>query len=247
MNIAFHTAASGMHAFQKGLDQTSHNLANINTNGYKPVTSRFESLVSQAMDVNQETTYLKGHGSKLASEVRHFQQGILIDTGSSLDFAIAGEGFFGIEQPNGKVAYTRNGSFALSLDGDRVYLTTHGGEKVLNKNRQSIEVPRNTETKELDLGQLNEHLGIFLADHPEGLALGEHGYWLESIGSGKMHPTSLEDKEGNYDLRQGVLEGSGVDMAREMMSMMVLQRGYQLNAKVVQTADQIEEISNSLR
>lgn len=247
MNIAFHTAASGMQAFQKGLDLTSHNLANINTNGYKPVANRFASLMSQAMDVNQETPYLKGHGAKLAAEVRHFQQGMLTDTGSALDFAIAGAGFFGIDQPEGGIAFTRNGNFSLGLQGDQVFLTTTEGARILNKDRQPIEVPRNADTKELDLAQLNEDIGIFLVDHPEGLILGDQGYWQESKNSGQIRGTNLKDREEAYDLRNGMVEGSAVDMASEMISMMVLQRAYQLNAKLVQAADQIEEMSNSLR
>ena len=118
------TAASGMKAQQTSLDIISNNLSNINTTGYKKETAEFRSLLYQ--NIQKQTTDTNGQekpigaqvglGVKVAAVGTTFKQGNFATTDGAFDFAINGKGFFMIEQPDGSIAYTRNGNFQLSVN-----------------------------------------------------------------------------------------------------------------------------------
>ena len=130
---AMHTAASGMEAQQLNIDTIAHNLANINTSGFKARKAEFQDLLYQNMRQagasNTATTEIPvglqvGLGTKPVATEIIFTQGDFVSTGSPTDLVIQGQGFFQIRQTNGQTAYTRNGNFHLNRDGNIV--TTEG-------------------------------------------------------------------------------------------------------------------------
>ena len=125
MNISYYTAVSAMNAFQKDLDVTSNNMANISTNGYKSMRSSFNDLLYTQMDMRPQAQV--GHGVRNDGPGTTFQQGIFRKTDRELDFAISGNAFFAIQtsEDEEEPAYTRDGAFQISSTDDGNYLTTH--------------------------------------------------------------------------------------------------------------------------
>lgn len=247
MNIAFYTAVSGMAAYQQDLDKVAHNIANVNTNGFKPSKSNFENLLYTQVNVNQPGDNLVGHGVKVASQQVDMRDGTLLNTGRELDFAITGSGFFCIDGGNNVREYTRNGSFAIGSKGSKSYLVTEDGSYVLDKSKRKIELKPLPDSNLLDLSNLREKIGVFAVENPSGLQMGSNGRFLESESTGKIKGTNISTKNVTYDLLNGFVELSGTDLSNEMIQMIQSQRAYQLNARVVQTADTIEEVINNLR
>ncbi len=167
---------------------------------------------------------------------------------SSLDFALVGEGLFAIESADGERRYTRDGSFAISLEGGNSYLTDGLGNYVLDGNGARIVVPTEENSLQLDTTALREVIGVYNFTNPYGLSpAGDNGYH-ETIKSGVPTGGSLDSSGiGMNDLIQGALEYSTVDMADQMVEIMNTQRGFSLTSKIVQAADQMEEIVNTLR
>ncbi|MGL4666684.1 MAG: flagellar hook-basal body complex protein, partial [Saezia sp.] len=137
MSIAFYTAASGMNAFQRKLDVTAHNIANVQTNGYKTRRAAFDNLIRTQINTNVEGNHLVGHGVKQEYIDTLMKQSSLDQTGYALDFAIVGEGFFAVDY-RGETMYTRNGAFDLSVDGNLATLITNDGGYVLDRNGNRI-------------------------------------------------------------------------------------------------------------
>jgi len=243
MNTIFNTGVSGMIANQKKLDKTAHNIANVNTVGYKPEKAVFDSLVYTNMDVNAGNGEMAGHGVRQSQNRISFRQGTLTATGNPLDFAIAGEGFFAVEK-DGAVEYTRKGSFSMSLENYRTYLVTEDGARVLDRYGRYVTVDLNYETGLPDYEQVKDSIGIFNFDNPYALDRAGSGRWLASAASGAAAPVYFSDAA---DIRSGYLEASAVDIGEEMVGLIEAQRAFQLSARIVQTADEIEQIVNNLR
>ena len=139
---ALYTAATGMNAQQANIDNVAHNLANVNTTGFKKSRVEFEDLVYQQIKAPGSPTSQEaeapvgleaGLGSRAVATARNFQTGNLKATNNPLDLAIEGQGFFQLSLPGGETGYTRNGSFTRRADG---LLTTAEGEPVLGENGQ---------------------------------------------------------------------------------------------------------------
>ena len=242
MNIGFYTAVSGMQAYQRDMDVIAHNMANISTIGYKPSVSSFQDLLYTQLDTNVEGDFALGHGVKVHSTDLIMNQSGLNRTDILTDFAIVGQGFFQIDRGGAATEYTKNGAFTIGMNGEVPYLVTTDGGYVLDQDGERIELPYVEDSNIPDIEKIEERIGTFTFTNPYGLNQIAGSSFLPTTTSGEPVAT----KEG-LDLVQGALEFSGSEISNEMVKVMQTQKAFQLNAKMVQTADQIEEMVNSLR
>lgn len=250
MNIAFYTGASGLRAYQNGVNVIAHNIANVDTPGFKYTNSAYRDLIYSNMDTNinreldEDNKQKVGHGVKFLGQDMIFNQGNLQASEHQLDFAIAGECLFQIER-EGSIEYTRNGQFDISVEGDRNYLVTSDGAYVLDKNGNHIEIPYDEQTGKILTGEIIEQFGLYEFDNPYGLYRTNQETFLVSNISGEPKQVSLDGPRNR--VYAGAYERSNVNIAKEMSDLIVTQKSYQFSSKVVQTADEIEEIVNNLR
>ena len=242
MKTAFHAGVSGLVAFQQMMDTIGYNIANVNTVGFKQQTTSFNDLLYVHMNTKSAPELLKGVGTRAAYTQLHADQGAFLNTGNRLDFAINGDGFFMVEN-EGRREYTRNGAFNIGLRSRRAYLTTADGAYVLDMRGRRIELREDPATKQYDLDTLQEQVGIFRFVNPHALSPLSSTRYLENEESGR----GTRDSRNACDLLQGFLEQSGTNLSDEMAAMIRAQRAYQVSARVVTTADQIEELVNTLR
>jgi flagellar basal-body rod protein FlgG len=259
---SLYTAATGMDAQQTQMDTIANNLANANTTGFKKTRANFEDLLSETVRSPGEANpqgggapsipLQVGLGVRTASTTRSFSIGDPISTGNPMDLAIGGTGFFKVMRANGEVAYTRAGNFNLDAEGR---LVAGGGELV----EPSITVPKTatsftvaadgTVTATLPNQVAPQNLGrIELATfvNPAGLTASGGNLFNETSASGS--PTLCNPGEqGTGQIMQGTLETSNVKAVEEMVAMISTQRSYELNSKVIQTADQILQKLTTLR
>lgn len=246
------TAAAGMNSTQEYFDTISNNLANVNTVGYRQVRAEFEDLLyahsklagTPATDETVRPLDVSvGHGSRLAATMRLFNQGILKASDSPTDLAISGEGFFRVQMPNGSFAYTRNGTF--KIDSNNQIVTSQGfrlnPEIILpeNTNLEDLAVDKNgrvsikKDSDIIDVGQID----LFRFVNPAGLqAMGENVFQATEA-SGEALQGSPGGGTGMGVLYQRFLEYSNVNMAEEMVNMIVANRAYEFNSRAVQTSD----------
>ena len=260
---SLYTAASGMIGQQQNIDTIANNLANINTTGFKRNRTEFEDLLYQnqlhAITPATEETLIPvgvqiGHGTRLASTVKLFEQGSLQQTGVETDLAIEGEGFFRVQQFDGTFAYTRNGSFNLDSNGE---LVTAQGYRLL----PGVVLPDDFVRNSLAVSQGGE-VSVRIGDEPDPLVIGQLQLYrfvnpggLDAIGENLFgeSPASgaaIGDRpslRGNGIVLQGFVERSNVQAITELVNMIVAQRAYELNSRAVQTTDTMLGIANSLK
>jgi flagellar basal-body rod protein FlgG len=227
----FYAAKSGVKAFQTGLDVTANNIANANTQGYKAQTASFTDLMYTNA---QGAEFLVGNGARLAATSLAAEQGGLSPDGES-SVAIQGEGFFAIENAQGDTVYTRSGGFALSSEGNEIYLVQPDGGYVLDANSQRIKV------LDGDMRAAFHQAGLFTFPNPDALAALGDSQYMETNASGQ----AVQDKASQ--LEESAFELSNVDLVSEMTRMMINQRGVQFNLRMLQTADELEQTVNNLR
>lgn len=258
---SLYTAASGMEAQELKMDTISNNLANASTTGFKKNRAEFEDVLSETLRPagapdargNAPPSPLQvGLGVKAAGTQRTFRQGDMIGTQNPLDVAIEGVGFFRVQRANGDQAFTRAGNFRVDALGR---LATAQGELVTpeitvppdatafdisNDGKVTARVPGRDAPQEL--GQLE----LTLFTNPAGLqALGQN---LFSATPASGAPTPVRPGElGAGRLSQGYLEGSNVKAVEEMVELISTQRAYELNSRVIQTADQMLQKLTSMR
>ena len=185
---------------------------------------------------NTKTSDIKIIGTGIDAEQSNLREGQ-----STLDLAIIGNGWFCVENGE-KRLYTRDGSFGISLDGEQAYLVNQSGYFVLDANGERIST-RVRQGASIDNDELTQRVGVFGFDYPEALTPVSGNLYSENELTGE----AIVLTEGQYELAQGYLEQSGVSMADEMVNLIAAQRAYQLSARVVQTADELEQTINSLR
>lgn len=248
MNIAFYVGRSGIMAHSNSLNISAQNVTNVNSIGYKATTADFRELVYNEMDQNinkelaEEKKILNGHGMKIQNDSLQFSQGTLSTTEYDLDFAIAsGNSLFAVDR-NGEIQYTRNGAFDASVEDDGVYLVTSDGAYVLDRQEQRIRIPQD-ENGQLDIDGLHETIGVFSFDNPFGLQRVDGQSFVTTDTSGEARIATDEE----YELIQGAVERSNTNLAKEMSDIIVTQKAYAFSSKVVQVADEIEDIVNNLR
>jgi len=258
MKTAFHTGVSGLVAYQHMLDTIGNNIANINTVGFKRQSVSFEDLLYVRMNTKSAPDLLKGVGTKAAYTQLHADQGRVTYTGDGLDFTIAGDGFFQVDH-DGRREFTRDGEFSIGLRSRRPYLTTSDGAYVLSMQGRRIELKEEFEeryvitdgqisteqvpTGRYDLSELLSEIGIFRFVNPHALEPVSSTRYTATEASG----AAARDNRGVCELVQGYREQSNTVLSDEMEAMIRAQRAYQASARVVSTADQLEEIVNSLR
>ena len=247
MNMAFYIGRSGIMAHSNDLNISAQNVTNANTNGYKATNGVFRELVYNTLDQNfnkalaDEKKILNGHGTKVQADALQFSQGDLQMTDFDLDFALEGDGLFAVER-NGQIQYTRDGAFDVSIENGGNYLVTTDGGYVLDQNGNRILIPKD-ENNKLDIEGLTAKIGVFSFTNPYGLQRIDGQRFLPSETSGEPQNAATD----TYKLVQGAIERSNTNLAKEMSDVIVTQKAYAFSAKVVQTADEIEDIVNNLR
>jgi flagellar basal-body rod protein FlgG len=250
---SLHVAATGMVAQETQLDTIANNLANANTTGYKKQTAEFEDLlyqnvrspVMQADGTSSATGTQVGTGSRVVATTRSFSQGTINQTGNTFDVAIEGQGFIGVMQPSGDVAYSRAGSLQVDSQGR---LSTADGLPVeppitIPADATSVTIAADGTVSAVtaaskgapaSLGQLQ----LTNFQNPNGLTAIGHNLFTQTTSSGEPQ-TGAAGIDGRGTFMQGALEGSNVDVVTEMISMISAQRGYEMNSKVIQAADEM--------
>lgn len=244
MNSAFYTGVSGMIAFQEHMNTTAHNIANSGTTGYKSSRSSFSDLLYTQMDVKTDGEKMAGHGVKNGGPDLIMGQSSLRMTDQPLDFAIVGDGYFALDDGSGVRKYTRNGNFSVSSEGKNNYLVSRmDGSYVLDGRGRKITVTKG-DKGDYDTAAVSDALGVYTFNNAFGLQRANGACFTESDNSGRAKSITGTDA---YDLRTSTLENSGVNLGDEMLNVIQSQRAFQMNSKIVQTADQIEEMINNLR
>ena len=259
---ALYTAASGMSAQQANLDTVANNLANSSTAGFRRRRLQFEdmmyqNLITPGSPASQATVSAGlqiGLGTRAAATEMIQSQGEFNQTSNPLDLAIQGNGFFQVQRPDGTTAYTRNGSFHMTNQGT---IVTAEGDTLL----PAITVPANATN--LTISQYGvvtatvpgqtaaSQLGsIQLANftNPGGLNSLGNSLFAASPSSGNAVTDAPGGSSGAGTLEQGYLENSNVDVVSEFVQMVLAQRAYESNSKVVHVADDMySQINNMIR
>jgi flagellar basal-body rod protein FlgG len=258
---ALYSAASGMTAQQANVDNIANNLANASTTGYKMRRAQFQDLMYQSMiqpgaSAGQQTIVPSGLqiglGTRTASNEIIQTQGSLSQTSNPLDLAIQGKGFFQVKLPTGTTAYTRDGSFQLNAQGNVVDASGNPIEPAITipANATSVTIaPDGTVSYALSGQTSSQTAGqIQLAgfQNPAGLnSLGSNLYG-PTDASGEPTIANPGGQEGLGTLMQGYTEQSNVSVVEEFVNLIVSQRAYEANSKVVKAADQMYQQVNSL-
>lgn len=265
------TGATGMVAQQLNVDSIAHNLSNVNTTGYKTEVMEFKSLLYQTIQTKSTTANAEnkpigaevGLGVRNSSIMSIFSQGNLTETEQSTDFAIDGNGFFGVQGADGNTYYTKNGHFLFAVDGDGLTLTTSDGLPVLNSSGGKItleseqiasKVEINPKTGELSypdnngkLQSLGVRIGLWQFNNPAGLDKEGDSLYAVTPASGAALNENNNANVTHSKLLQGYLEGSNVKIADEMVNLIVAQRAYEMNSKVITTSDEMLQQANELK
>lgn len=253
MMQALWVGKTGLSAQNTQLTTISNNLANATTVGFKRDDAQFEDLLYQVRvqpgASSSQNTQLPsgmqlGTGVRVVGTTKQFTEGSLEITSKPLDVAINGRGFFQILMPDGNTAYTRNGQFQVNSDGE---IVTSGGLQLqptvsVPQGAQSITISKDGIVQAQLAGQsAPQQIGqIQLADfiNPPGLQAIGSNLFLETGASGAPQQ-SQPANSGFGSTEQGSLEASNVDVVEEMVNMITTQRTYEMNSKVIATADQM--------
>jgi flagellar basal-body rod protein FlgG len=257
---ALYTAASGMSAQQANLDTVANNLSNSATAGFRRRRMQFEDMVYQNLITpgaaqSQQTVSAGlqiGLGTRSAATEMIMTQGDFNQTGNSLDLAIQGQGFFQVSKPDGTIAYTRAGSFHMNSQGS---IVTAEGDALLPAvtipaNSTSITISQYGVVSATTPGQTAAtQLGILqLATfaNPGGLSSLGGNLFQQTASSGNAITDSPGGTSGIGTLQQGYLENSNVDVVAEFVQMILAQRAYESNSKVVRVADDMYQQINGM-
>ncbi len=248
---AFSTAATGMASQQTMIDSIAHNLANINTNGYKRAQINFQDLLYLKLrEAGREISsgiiapsgLEIGSGVRMASTNKVYAIGELQTTGRDLDLAIQGDGFFEVTLANGDKRYTRDGSLNRDANGQLVnssgYIVSPG-----------ITIPSNATT--IDVGadgtvsvmtpSGNTTIGtmqLYRFANPAGLSAEGDNLLRETLASGTVTSGNAGD-DGFGSILSKTLEKSNVEMVTELVNLIQAQRGYEINSRVIKAGDNI--------
>ena len=258
---ALYSVASGMAAQEMNVDNIANNLSNANTVGYKARRAQFQDLMYQSVlqpgaSSGQQTLLPAGLqlglGTRPTSNEIIFTEGAFSETDNPLDLAIQGAGFFQIMQPNGQLAYTRNGQFQLDKNGNIV----NGQGYALQP--QIVIPPAAQQVTIAADGTVSYTLPNQTATQQAGqiqLANFQNPAGLNSLGNGLYTPTDASGDatvglpggpEGMGSLLQGYVEQSNTSIVNEFINLIQAQRGYEANSKVVSAADQMYQQVNQL-
>jgi flagellar basal-body rod protein FlgG len=253
MEPALWAAKTGLDAQQTQMTVTANNLANVNTTGFKKSRAVFDDLLYQnlsqvgantSQNTQSPTGLNVGTGVRVVATEKNYTQGSTNNTGNALDMAIQGRGFFQVLQPNGQIAYTRDGSFQLNAQGQ---LVTAAGYQVqpaitIPTGAQSVTVAADgTITVTLAGQSTPQTVGTLqLADfiNPAGLQDVGGNLAVESASSGTA-VTGNAGLNGMGTVLQGSTEASNVNVVEELVNMIETQQAYEMNSRAVETTDQM--------
>jgi len=261
MGRALYTAASGMQLQELNLDNVANNLANASTAGFRRRRLQFQDLVYQNLiapgaAATQQTTYPSGLqiglGARTASSEIIQQQGALNETDNPLDVTIEGQGFFQIQLPSGELAYTRSGEFHMDSTG--IIVDAQGNQvqpaitippsatnvTIGSDGSVSVQLPNQTQAQTVGTIQLTTFA------NPGGLSSVGNNYFLETTASGNPIVGTPGGSEGLGTIQQGYLENSNVDVVTEFINLIMAQRSYEANSRVVKAADEMAQTINGL-
>lgn len=259
---ALDIGATGMLAQQMNVEVISNNIANMSTTGFKRQRAEFHDLLynnvqrpgaaSSDAGTIVPSGIQMGSGVKAAGVYRINEQGPTQITDNELDLAIQGSGYFSVEMPDGNIAYTRAGSFQLNQDGQIVTLKGFPLQPGLNVPPETVDLTVNESGEVLakiegqealvNVGQID--MTTFAND--AGLeALGDN-LFLPTEASGDPQ-IGVPNTPGFGGILQGALESSNVDIVSEITRMITAQRAYEMNSKVIRTADEMMNTMNQMR
>lgn len=244
MNSSLSISRSGLKGLQTQLDVTSNNIANVNTNGYKQKNTNFSELLRNDV-INRENEVPNGISRGLSvSQAQYISdQGSLTSSTNPFDLAISGEGFFGIRLNDNQLVYTRDGNFTMDAAGD---LRNSAGN-LLDVN---YTVPRANwpegKPNISEIGQITVN-GALVGNIP--VYDSELSGQLMEIGNNQLaSPDGTQmNRLANPFIKQNFLEASNVDLANSMADMIVTQRAYSMNAKVLQSTDEMMQRINEFK
>lgn len=270
MMRALWTGASGMIAQQTSLDTISNNMANVNTTGFKKETTQFQSLLYQRMQL--EVTDNKGNpkpvigqvglGVRTSAIVSQYSQGTLLESSNDFDMAVEGNGFFMVRLADGSTAYTRNGAFGLAISSQGLTLANSDGYQLLDTQGEPIIFNSNMDVSKVTMteyGQLmypdesnvaqdmGVTIGLVQFNNPAGLKKIAGSLLLATDNSGEPRLEVEDPVLKKSKIHQGYLEGSNVQVADEIIDLIVTQRAYEMNSKAITAADEMLQQANNLR
>lgn len=270
MMRALYTGATGMLAQQTNIDNISNNLANVNTVGFKQEKAEFKSLLYQ--NIQTRTTTANGEekpvpaqvglGTRIASTTSIYTQGAMQASEKDTDFAIVGDGFFAVRGADGETYYTRAGNLNWSMGTNGVTLTTTDGYPVLDTNSNPIVLPNGVNSANVMVSSegafgymneagayvpMNQSFGLFQFNNPAGLDKVGNNLLEETEASGQALNETGNANLIRSEVRQNYLESSNVQVADEMVNLIIAQRAYQMNSKAITTADEMLEQANNLK
>ncbi len=259
---SLYTAATGMTAQQANMDVIANNLANVNTTGFKRSRADFQDLLYQnsrgagtsaAQGAQVPTGIQIGLGTRIAAIERIQTQGDFRQTGNPLDLVIEGDGFFQLQLPDGKLGFTRDGTFKVDSQGrlvnsdgytlqPEITVPPEGLSRLTVGQDGAVFASIQGEAQPRELG--NIQLARFI--NPAG---------LESVGRNIFRPTGASGdpvpgtpgQDGLGTVGSGLLEMSNVKVVEEMVDMISAQRAYEVNSKSIQAADEMLQLANNLR
>ncbi|GMV82439.1 MAG: flagellar basal body rod protein FlgG [Planctomycetota bacterium] len=256
---AMWASATGMRAQQMNIDVIANNLANVNTAGFKRSQAAFQDLIYDRLrspgassdDGSGIPVGIQiGLGTQLSSVGKIFTAGKPQQTGRELDVMIEGRGFFKVTLADGTEAYTRDGSFQVSSEGE---IVTSDGYKVdgfdaVDPNATALAISPNGTISEIVNGSATQkgQIDLYTFVNPSGLLAVGHNLFTASSASGDA-VSGTPGSNGVGTVQQGFLEMSNVEVVQEMVNMIIAQRAYEVNTKAIQASDEMLQAANNIR
>ena len=255
---AMHIARTGLDAQDMRMRVVSNNLANVNTTGFKRDRASFQTLAYQVVTApgaasTSSTQYATGinlgTGVRIQGTSRIETQGSLQTTGNALDMALDGDGFFQIQMPDGTMGYTRAGNFSRSPQGLLItsegyqvnpgITVPEGATSITVGSDGTVSATLQGQTEASQIGQIQ----IATFPNSAGLLAKGDNYLTETSASGAAS-LGNPGEGGRGMIRQGMLEGSNVNVVEELVDMIETQRAYEVNSKMISAADEMLKYVN---
>jgi flagellar basal-body rod protein FlgG len=258
---SLYTASTGMQAQELSIDVIAHNLANVNTTGFKKSRAEFQDLFYQTLraagtptsDGGQVPSAVAiGQGTRPVATATQFSGGDLLNTGNPTDVAIEGRGFFRVMRPDGQVVYTRAGNLKTDAEGRLVTADGFPLDPPVTIPTDAVELTISAEglvtVRQADQADPVEVGNIELSTfvNPGGLQALGRGLFQQTAASGEPQD-GAPGQPGFGTLAQGFTESSNVKVVEEMIGLISAQRAYEVNSKVIQAADQMLRQATSVR
>lgn len=259
----FEAATKGMQALIDQNDSTANNVANVNTTGFKKQNLVFQNIYDATVIQNEAQSKdvrnigALSVGSQVQKLTYDFSQGALNRTGNTFDLAIQGDGFFKIQSSGGDISYTRNGSFTMNNEGK---LVTKDGDYVLDEKNKTIKInTKDVVMHSMDDIIINKDGQISLNNELNPIVMQKIGIFdfqnkedMICIGGSKFKPTDVttnpELKSEKFDIQQGSIEMSNVNVVSEMIKTINTSRNYETLSKLVKTnGDTLGSVMNVAR